>query len=112
MKNLIQMAAALISILIAYPSVPQTGQIRRVDFRYFSYPWDGLPDSTPMSWRWMDSSAKTKVRLANGLHKFIDPHAEEVVKEHSPALRLDSITYGDLGIDGAEEAAVALNYTT
>jgi hypothetical protein len=90
----------------------QESPIRYFDFKNFTYPWTDSVNFSYLTWHWTKSTPETRVRLSKGLHKFIDPHAPEVVREHSPALRLSFISYGDLDGDGIEEAAVALNYTS
>lgn len=112
MNNLRRVASVLLSILTACSVLAQSCGIRNVDFKNFMYSWDGLPQSTPMSWHWIETPPERKIRLAKGQHRFIDPRAPEIVREHPPVLTFDSVTYGDLDGDATEEAAVALNYST
>src|SRR4029077_459808 len=86
------------------------GEIKKVDFKNFSYPWDDpeADSDNHTKWFWTQLPAESKVRLVNGQHRFAVSETPSV----SPALRFRFVVYGDLDGDGIEEAAVALNYTT
>ncbi len=111
-RNCFQIILVFLAVVSMGFASAHESAIRHFDFMNFTYPWTGSVDFGYLTWHWTKSTPETKVRLTKGLHKFIDPDAPEVVREHSPALRLDSVTYGDLDGDGTEEAVVALNYTT
>jgi len=97
MKRLNQITSVvLVCIGTASLSLPQVKELRAVRFDNFTYPWNGLPDSMPMTWCWIDSPWRETVRLVRGTHKFVDSDAPAVVREHSPILRFDSAVYGDL----------------
>jgi hypothetical protein len=90
--------------------------IRSIDFKNFSFEWDddaaAPPSFTPTPWHWIDSKPKSHIRVTNGIHHFYEPGQSRLEHEHSPLISVDSVTYGDLDGDGAEEAAVHLNYST
>ncbi|HEX4544621.1 MAG TPA: hypothetical protein VH114_15750 [Candidatus Acidoferrum sp.] len=97
-------ATALIVRAADYKSV------REVDFKDFTYPWEQATGSS--TWEWIGIPEQWKVKLVNGIYRFIDPHAERVVRERSPYLSFHFVAYGDLDGSGIDEAAVALNYRT
>lgn len=84
--------------------------VRDVDFKNFTYPWEDATGSS--TWEWVGLPQQGRVTLVNGIHRFIDPHADRVVREHSPYVKFHFAVYGDLDGDGIDEAAVALNYST
>lgn len=95
--------------------IPKTNEIRRLDFKNFSFPWDeemGEATSVPTSWHWIDPLPQEQIRVVRGIHRFYSPGQDEYEREHAPLISVDSITYGDLDGDGIEEAAVHLNYST
>ncbi len=51
------------------------------------------------------------IRVANGIHQFY-PRNRDALEGIYPLIRVNSVTHGDLEGDGAEEAAVHLNYST
>jgi hypothetical protein len=82
-----------------------------LDFTNFQYPWD-KPEGTPVTWHWLGSRAAANVKLANGLHKFLDdPTASDIERSASPRLQIESVNYGVLDGDGTD-VAVAINYST
>jgi len=89
----------------------ETGNIKDVDFKNFSYPWDDpeADSDNHTAWFWTQLHTESRVRLTNGQHRFTVPETPSFV---SPALRFSFVIYGDLDGDGIEEAAVAMNYTT
>jgi hypothetical protein len=90
--------------------------IRRVDFNNLSFPWDDdlatAPSDLATPWHWIDSLLQSRIRVVNGVHRFYKPNQSRLEREHSPLIRLNSVTFGDLDGDGEEEAAVHLNYST
>jgi len=87
-----------------------TSSIRQIDFKNFTYPWDG-GGAPADQWHWIDSIPSTTVHLAAGVHRFWDEVPEGLDRSYAPGLWLESVTYGDLDGDGKEEAAVDLNYS-
>ena len=83
--------------------------IRQIDFRNFTYAWDE-PIALDTTWRWLDSSPQSHIKVSDGMYSFDDENDME--GEPSPFLSVDSITYGDLTGDGTEEAIVKLNYSS
>src|SRR5215813_12464606 len=88
--------------------------IRQIDFDNFSYVWSDTkpPEGVNQPWRWLPSAPDQHFRAVNGIHHFYPSDRDSFVREHSPIISVDSITYGDLDGDGIEEAVVALNYST
>jgi hypothetical protein len=66
--------------------------------------------SVPSLYHWI-TPPSVNIRVANGIHHFY-PRNRDALEGIYPLLRVNSVTYGDLQGDGAEEAAVHLNYST
>src|ERR1700730_10754544 len=95
--------------------VPKATDIRRIDFKNFSFLWDeemGEVSSVPPISRWISPLPQSHIRAVRGIHHFYSPGQDEYEREHAPLISVDSVTYGDLDGDGMEEAAVHLNYST
>jgi hypothetical protein len=78
------------------PTPAAKSPLREIDFKNFVYPYT---DSEPHE-KWEEVGSKETVQLKNGRHDFPD----------GAYLLLQSVTYGDLDGDGADEAAVDLIY--
>jgi hypothetical protein len=85
--------------------------IRDVDFKNFEYPWDQPAGAMPV-WGWLDTSAETTVRLTDGSAELKNSDGSDQIPGPPPSVRLISITYGALGPNGNEAAAIELNYST
>ena len=109
MKTRLTLALPLLAVA-TWPIASAQSPIRQIDFRNFSYPWDDSRNVWLDNWRWLDSSPQSQIEVSNGRHRFDDEGERE--QEPSPLLTVDSVTYGDLIGDGAEEAIVKLNYST
>lgn len=110
------MAAALLAVFSCVTPTSyctaKENDIQAIDFRNYAFPWNGLPHDTPMTWHWIASTPRSRVKLTNGVHRFTRLHQPELLREHAPMLSFDFVTYGDLDGDGIDEAAVAINYST
>jgi len=83
--------------------------IRNVDFKNFSYPWQTSVDGVPSSWQWLGESLHSDVRLLDGVHRFDGPSKPT---QSPPYLLFQSATFGDLTGDGRDEVVVDLLYST
>ena len=90
----------------------QLTSIRQIDFKNFTYVWGDRTENVPLTWQWLTSSPKLRLRAVNGIRRFYDPGQDNYPIERAPLIRVDWVTYGDLDGDGVEEAVVALNYST
>jgi len=88
--------------------------IRQIDFDNFSYVWSDPkpPEDVNLPWHWLSSTPDQHFRALHGIHHFYLSNRDNYVREHSPIISVESITYGDLDGDRIEEAVVALNYST
>jgi|GEM_PF-1852957 len=86
--------------------------IHQIDFDNFTYVWSEPSFGVPSTWKWLTSIPDRNFRTTRGMHHFYVPGQDAYEREHSPLISVDSVTYGDLDGDGAEEAIVALNYST
>ncbi len=111
MSLVLRIVAALGAVATGF-SASNAKSIRQIDFKNFCYAWDSGARAVPMNWRWLGTSARSCVRLLNGSYRFGKSGESEKEKQQDPSLRLNSITYGDLEGDGAEEAVVNLSYHT
>jgi hypothetical protein len=116
MKILARAVIVVLSLSTALTAgIPKTDEIRRLDFKNFSFPWDeemGEASSVPTISRWISPLPQEHIRAVRGTHHFYSPGQDELEREQAPLISVDSITYGDLDGDGIEEAAVHLNYST
>jgi hypothetical protein len=116
MKILARAVIVVLSLSTALTAgIPKTDEIRRLDFKNFSFPWDeemGEASSVPTISRWISPLPQEYIRAVRGTHHFYSPGQDELEREQAPLISVDSITYGDLDGDGIEEAAVHLNYST
>jgi len=85
--------------------------IREIDFENFVYPWSEPFFGVPSNWKWLTSEPCRRFRALNGIHHFYEAGQDSDERKHAPLIRVDSVVYGDLDGDGAEEAIVALNYS-
>ncbi len=109
MKNISRAMAAILNLAMVVAGSPKTTEIRKVDFRNFSFSWYEHRHSIPSTWRWFSSLPKSHIPVANGVHHFNKRGQNEY---HRRRVSVSSVTYGDLDGDGIEEAAVDLNYST
>jgi hypothetical protein len=116
MRILARAIILTLSLAAARPAdIPKTTEVRRVDFKNFSFPWDeemGDASSVPSISRWISPLPQERIQVVRGIHHFYSPSQDELERERAPLISVDSITYGDLDGDGMEEAAVHLNYST
>lgn len=112
MNSLFRIVTVVLGAATAAVATPNVKTIRDIDFKNFTYPWDGAIDAVPTTWHWMNGAPKLHIRAIDGVHHFYEPGLSNYGRKHAPLISVDSVTYGDLDGDGAEEAAVALNYST
>jgi hypothetical protein len=99
---------ALLLFVLLSGAAGQTGNIRAIDFKNFTYPWDE-PPGVPSTWEWKPVKQGEGIPLKNGIHRFPLP---DDPSRHDGYLALVSITYGDLDGLSGEEAAIDLRYGT
>ena len=107
-----QIAFAILALFALTLNAGQATTIRQIDFDNFRYLWTAAPPTNvPSTWSWLTSAPNSQIATVNGLHRF---HSADDDNDplRSPALSVDSVVYGDLDGAGAEEAVVALNYTS
>jgi hypothetical protein len=92
------------------PAARAQSYIRLVDFRNFTYAWDGEENDVPSSWHWIDTPVADKVEVTNGKYRFEDDGDAD--DGRGAVLSVVRVTYGDLIGNGDEEALVWLNYST
>jgi hypothetical protein len=98
--------------VISYGVLSQGASTGSLDFRNFSYPWpEGDDEDVPTKWHWLEVLPDNKIRLHNGLHRFIESKAG-TSWESSPYLKYVSATFGKLDESPDRTAAVILNYST
>jgi hypothetical protein len=114
MKNTLRMLFATLGLAAVTTNAQNTITIRRIDFDNFTYPWSDAepPEDLNQPWHWFTSKPDGHFRAVNGVHHFNLRDQDSYVREHSPLVSVDSVTYGDLDGDGVEDAVVALNYST
>jgi len=114
MRDFARATIALL-ILVMTPSAdarPLTG-IWRIDFTNFSFPWDEeMGDSVPSAWHWIIPPPRTRIQVVDGVHHFYSHGQDQYEREHTPRITLHSVTYGDLNVNGTQQAAVHLNYSS
>src|SRR5882672_10672632 len=114
MKNTLRMLIATLGLAAVTTNAQNTITIRRIDFDNFTYPWTDAepPEDINQPWHWFTSAPDLHFRAVNGVHHFYLRDQDDYVRERSPLISVDSVSYGDLDGDGVEEAVVALNYST
>jgi len=114
MKNTLRMLFATLGLAAVTTNAQNTITIRRIDVDNFTYPWSDAepPEDVNQPWHWFTSAPDFHFRAVNGVHHFYLREQDGYVRERSPLISVDSVTYGDLDGDGVEEAVVALNYST
>lgn len=107
----LRFASMAVAVLVVV-TPPRPRSIREIDFRNFTFPWNGgaEPENSENPWHWIASAHSGTVQLRGGVHRFWDEVPRDV-RNRAPGLWLDSIAYGYLEGLG-EDAAVALNYST
>jgi hypothetical protein len=113
MRTVLNIAVLVLSFETFLGASPNATNIRRVDFKNFSYAWSeemGDSSSVPSLYRCI-TPPSVNIRVANGIHHYY-PRNRDALEGIYPLIRVNSVTYGDLQGDGAEEAAVHLNYST
>ena len=97
-------------------SAPKGTDIRSINFKNFSFPWDDdmgdSPSYGPSPWHWLKSLPESKIQVVNGIYHFYEPDQSRPERERASLVSVDAVTYGDLNADGTEDAAVHLNYST
>jgi len=68
--------------------------------------------NVPDLFQWISPIPSRRIRLQKGRHHFYLSTKDEYVRELSPLVSVDSVTYGDLDGDGKEEAAVWITFHT
>lgn len=95
---------------------PTPANIRDIDFKNFSFPWDEEaatpPSDVATPWHWLDSIPLPRIRVAKGIHHFYSPEQDKFERSRAPLISVDSVIYGDLNADEKDEAVVHLNYST
>jgi hypothetical protein len=112
MKRTVQIALVTSFFAVVTTGTEPVTTVRQIDFKNFTYAWSDPPENVPLTWHWLTSSPKLRFRAANGIHHFYNPGQDNYERKRAPLIRVDSVTYGDLGGDGVEEAVVALNYSS
>jgi len=106
----IRFTLALLFLPISIGNIASPWSIRQIDFRNFTYAWDDAPGPFDTTWRWLDSSPESQIKVSDGIHRFDDEN--DLGEGPSPLLRVASVIYGDLTGHGTDEAIVELNYST
>ncbi|MGB8473719.1 MAG: hypothetical protein WCE61_06485 [Candidatus Acidiferrum sp.] len=100
---------------------PREASIRQIDFKNFTYAWDRKMEGGPAveytkaascPYIWLYPLPRQHIRVVEGIHHFYEPSEDPLVRWHDPLVSVGAVTYGDLGSDSTEEAAVQLNYST
>jgi hypothetical protein len=114
MKNILRVLFVTLSLVAVIANAQKPITIRQVDFDSFSFEWSDPepPEDLPEPWHWFTSAPDQHLRAVNGFHHFYPRDQDSYIREHSPLVSVESVTYGDLDGDGVEEAVVALNYST
>jgi len=116
MRNISCALLALVAAITLNISTPNASDIRSIDFKSFSFPWDeGMEDPPsygPSPWHWLKSLPESRIKVVSGIYHFYEPGQSPLERERAPLLRVHAIAYGDLNTDGTEEAAIHLNYST
>jgi hypothetical protein len=114
MNNIPQVLLLTLTLAAVTTNAQEVTTIRQIDFDNFSYPWSDAkpPEDVYPPWHWFTSATDRHFRAVNGVHHFYPRGQDRNVREHSPLVSVDSVTYGDLDGDGVEVAVVALNYST
>jgi hypothetical protein len=90
--------------------LPQAGSLRDIDWKNFSYPWNG--GNPPNRYQqWIVPIPLTKVALSDGVSRFGVDLEDSEVHDDTPGLWLQSVTYGKLDGDEKEIAAVDLRFS-
>ena len=113
MRNFKRATIAFLIFVIALPAGARgLTDIRHVDFKNFSFPWDEKwAETVPSLWHWINQPPQAYIQTVRGMHHFYSSGQDEYERERAPLVSVDSVTYGDLDGDGMEEAAVHLNYS-
>jgi hypothetical protein len=99
----------VIPLLIAVtPTLVGATRISEVDFKNFDYPWDPPGVEVPITWRWIEGTPKSSIRVKAGRFDFPSSHNSLP----DGYLTVWSIAYGDLNGDHQDEAAVDLLCST
>ena len=103
MRTLVVLICCMFSVISASPD-----NIRRVDFKNFSYPWS-QPFGSPEKMEWLSTSGSDEAKLVNMTWQ--EPSEDE---KNSPlrfrGLTFESVQFGDVTGDSKEEAIVVLRY--
>jgi len=114
MNNILQVVLLIVGLGAPTANAQTETTIRQLDFDNFSYLWSDAkpPEDVNQPWHWLSCTPDRNFRTVNGIHHFHLNDRDSYVREHSPLISVNSVTYGDLDGDGVEEAVVALNYST
>ncbi len=114
MKRILRIVLATLVASLVTNATEQVTTVRQIDFANFTYAWTDAepPEYIHEPWHWLTSSPNLRFRAVGAIHHFYLPAQDKYEREHAPLVSVDSVRYGDLDGDGAEEAVVALNYST
>lgn len=114
MRNTLGIVFATLGLTALTAQAEKTITIRQIDFDNFNYSWSEAepPEDRTQPWHWFTSAPDQHFRIVNGVHHFRVRDQDSYVREYSPLVSVNSVTYGDLDGDGVEEAVVSLNYST
>jgi hypothetical protein len=112
MNKFLPTGSILLVLAIFTGAAQKPKQIRDVDFKNLIYGWDHPGHAVPLTWQWMKEPPKSKIRLQDGRAAFTESHESAQFEQGSPCINIVGVTYGDLDGNGAQAAAVRLNYRT
>ena len=111
MRSLSPVVSLLLALSTLVGATDKPSDIRAIDFKNFSFPWNHqVARADRSTWNWIASRPQTLIHVENGIHFFRE--AGQSDSHFGPRISVDSVTYGDLDGDRSEEAAVHLNYGT
>src|SRR5882724_11171506 len=113
MKRILRIVLATLVVSLVTIAAEQVTTVRQIDFTNFTFAWTETesPEYTLVPWHCLTSTPTLRFRAVGGIHHVYLPSQDNYEREHAPLVSVDSVTYGDLDGDGAEEALVALNYS-
>ena len=112
MKKTLQISLVLLIFGTVKNAGEKVTEIRKIDFKNFTYAWDDPAGDVPETWHWITSSPQSRIRVSKGIHHFYEQAKDVHERERTPILTVDHVIYGDLVGDGEGEAVVSLNYST
>ena len=106
-------AALLLALLFtAGPQKKKFANIRQVDFKNFTYPWNGAYGGPSSTWAWIQLPSSDSFRLTHGKRWLPDPGAEPTEHGFTLLFMFESVVYGVLSGDQRDVAAVYVSYAT